>query len=593
MEYLYNNALATLLLSSLCLTMAAPSLRGRLRGNGHDEEGIVTPTTLLIDDFADMRHYTRFGSNRGMMGSGVTIAGDGRAQVRLPSAGGWGGVWTSLMHTAGERHALDFQRPLGPAVRPEYQPHISGIQITILEGTGTLKVELKNTANQLIFVTSHQLNGQEVLQIKVSAVDPVHVLNWLLVGEGQVVIDEVRLLLDAPSYELREAVFLWSYANLYTTYDPVTGLTRDRAHKPSREFSSVQTMGTFALATALGSNLGYLASAESVAIISRLRDSLLQIPRHESGLLPHFLTNGDITPGTEYSSIDSVLSLMPMILACELAGLDASALRSLLSAIDWTTLTDTLNKPVSHGYSFDQKSGTWQMLPYSWDVFGSESWLVSLAASSTLGSVPPLSFVDSVDPKTWNGSGFNDWMGKLFVPLHRTDVFGVNWSDFLSASTASQLDFHQGSAFTSLFGHSASEVPEPWAVGGPDYGAWGTGGYQPARVTTAEVGTPIFAPHYWAMIMADYPVEAEVVWKMLIDQGIFTPLNNVESFTASNDQGTDLKFNALRGSWNLCLQTLGAARAVYASHNSDYPVYALLEADPLLGRGLELMLPLK
>ena len=39
---------------------------------------------------------------------------------------------------------------------------------------------------------------------------------------------------------------------------------------------------------------------------------------------------------------------------------------------------------IGHGYGFDG-----ERLPYAWDVFGGESWLVDLAYAGAVGQVPP------------------------------------------------------------------------------------------------------------------------------------------------------------------------------------------------------------
>jgi hypothetical protein len=48
-------------------------------------------------------------------------------------------------------------------------------------------------------------------------------------------------------------------------------------------------------------------------------------------------------------------------------------------------------------------------------------------------------------------------------------------------------------------------------------------------------------------------------------------MNGVES--VGIDADGQIRWNALKGSWNLGLQSLGAARAIYACSPQDYPVY--------------------
>jgi hypothetical protein len=76
---------------------------------------------------------------------------------------------------------------------------------------------------------------------------------------------------------------------------------------------------------------------------------------------------------------------------------------------------------------------------------------------------------------------------------------------------------------------------------------------------TTTLGSPAIAPHYSAMIASLQPQAAIRMWDWLINNGYFTPLNNVESLTfpADSSCGADAEWNQLKGSWNLALQTLG------------------------------------
>ena len=64
------------------------------------------------------------------------------------------------------------------------------------------------------------------------------------------------------------------------------------------------------------------------------------------------------------------------------------------------------------------------------------------------------------------------------------------------------------------------------------------------------------------------------MWAWLINEGLFSPLNNVESlmFTNGSDCNTsDLSWNQLKGSWNLALQTLGWGRYL-AEERGQVPI---------------------
>ena len=76
------------------------------------------------------------------------------------------------------------------------------------------------------------------------------------------------------------------------------------------------------------------------------------------------------------------------------------------------------------------------------------------------------------------------------------------------------------------------------------------------------------------MIASLRPNEAKTVWRWLIDEGLFTPLNNVESFMFIEEPPAYVAgpiWNSLKGSWNLALQTLGWGRYL-AEQKGETPV---------------------
>jgi hypothetical protein len=68
------------------------------------------------------------------------------------------------------------------------------------------------------------------------------------------------------------------------------------------------------------------------------------------------------------------------------------------------------------------------------------------------------------------------------------------------------------------------------------------------------------------------------------EKNIFTPLNNVESFGV--DESGIIKWNSLKGSWNLSLQTLGVGRTL---SKRDYLPYRALLSNKFLTEGYNLL----
>jgi len=83
------------------------------------------------------------------------------------------------------------------------------------------------------------------------------------------------------------------------------------------------------------------------------------------------------------------------------------------------------------------------------------------------------------------------------------------------------------------------------------------------------------------VVAAEHPDYFETLFHYLLEtQKIFTPLNNVESFGI--DSSDNLRWNSLKGSWNLSLQVLGVSRAL---SNGNYLPYQALNENNFLNQG--------
>jgi hypothetical protein len=261
-------------------------------------------------------------------------------------------------------------------------------------------------------------------------------------------------------------------------------------------------MGMFALATAIAHDLGYVGKTTAKQIVKDIRKALKSLPRYH-GLLPHFVTDGDITLNTEWSSVDTVISLTAAILACQALDLNTSSLEGMIRNIDWDDLTGGGSHSISHGYDYNGNK-----IETTWDTFGSEAFILAVAyAAATGGNIARLDAYSV--PPTWDGSGFNDGLAALFFPMKGKDAWDNDWSIYRKQAYRKQKQYFAEHVYSSLslFGLSASEVPEPWMVPeGKVYGAWGVGGHNgQANDGSDLVGYAIIAPHYVAMVAAEHP----------------------------------------------------------------------------------------
>jgi hypothetical protein len=563
-----------------------------------NNEAVLEEVAILIDDFVPqpypgnpVHYYNRVSGDRGALNDTDLDFGKGRVTGTINSDT-WGGMWISLNHPNVEGIPIDFSAILPAQIQALYQNKITGLTFNILDATPGKKIrlELKNVS-QLNWNQTFTLNGGvQTIQVSLPSMTDTTNLNWILepvVPGDFVVVDSIYLSATIPVTETAEQAFLWSYGMLLNNWTPETGLIRDQSRFPSGDFEAIQSTGLLAAATAVANQLGYVSDEDAIQIVSKISDTLLlELPKSHGdvGLWPHWVeitqTNViTILKYTEWSTVDTAIAAVGLLEAQQVLGLDTTGTETFLTEIDWSELVTTTG--ISHGYNY---SGT--LIPYAWDTFGGESWLLALVYASAEGKVPPLAYPM---PPTANGSGFIDELAWVFVPPPAClDVWLANWTVYRTEAAEKQISFfktnypdYQMSQFD-LFGLSSAESPDP-SVGSEDdiYQEFRVGGQfaDPKAIITFTIGSEVVtasvaAPHYSAMIASLRPNEAKTVWQWLIDEGLFTPLNNVESFMFIEEPPAYVDgsiWNSLKGSWNLALQALGWGRYL-AEQEANTPI---------------------
>lgn len=560
--------------------------------------------SILVDDFVPQPYqglpayfYNRLEGDRGAINDSILEWGNGQVTATVSAGKSWGGVWMSLNHPIREGLPIDFSAILPAQVLPAYQSQITGITVQIARGTAgrTFRLELKD-GSELRWKKEVALKGdRQVLSYDLPSLGEVNHLVWVLdqasAGDS-VILEHVSFTATTQITDTATAAFAWSYGMLLNNWNRATGLVRDKARDASGEFDAIQATGSLAASTAVAEQLGLVTRADAIQIVSRISDTLLlDLPRYH-GLWPHWVKVSPdgaiaIVENTEWSSVDTAIAAIGLLAAQNGLGMDPSGTEQMLRAVDW----DDLATPngISHGYSY---SG--DLLPWPWDVFGGESWLVELAYAAATGQVAPMTYPS---PPTFNGSGFIDELAWLFVlPPSGQDAWGTDWTSYRLEAADGQIQYYPSHGATScfarvgLFGLSAAEVPSPSAVPQESiYQAFGVGGrFAPANDGSALLGAPVVAPHYAAMIASVRPDEAVEMWDWLIKSRGFSPLNNVESLLWPADLGCEpdaMEWNQLKGSWNLALQTLGWGRYL-AERKGKVPILWRATAEnPLLHKG--------
>lgn len=560
-------------------------------------QNVSESVSILVDDFspqpeadADFWPYNRLGGDRGEIGtpdSGTLTWGPDAVTAIIGDDGGTIGSWTSLNHLLVDCQPLNFSAIFPPQIDAAFQGQITALTVNVRDGQGTLQLALQQgeqthcPPQETLWSSDVQelSGGVETLTFTLPPLTQVGQLSWLLTGSSGdfVVLDEIRFTARLPALTTAENAFLWSYAMLLENWDPATGLTADRANFPQGEFDNVSASGMQAAAAVVAAEQGVIRRDTAAQIVSQTAVGLLALPRDPCGgnLWPHFVRKGQPAPGSEYSSIDTVIAATAVLLAQTALGQDTAQMEAVLEEINWSALR-LANGAVSHGYWDDC-----ERIPAGWHDFGTESWLVNLAQTAVTGQAA--TFVHT--PPTLNGSGFIDELAWLLVPPACPDRWLTNWCHYSETAVATQLAYYQSDAcFGSeprLFGLSAAEVPHRTAVSAWEiYQAFGVGGTIPANDGSDLLGYPVVTPHYAGLVASLRPDEAVAMWQWLHTVGLFAPLNNVESLTFLDEPAcTTVRWNALRGAWNLSLQTLGWGKHLLGS---DYPLHqALTENDRL------------
>ncbi|MBX0328214.1 hypothetical protein K2Z83_11055 [Oscillochloris sp. ZM17-4] len=566
---------------------------------------------ILVDDFRPQPAQgepayllNRLGGDRGVISSSVVTWGAGQVTTAVAPGSTWAGVWMSLDHPVREGLAVNFSALLPAPITPAYQSRVTGISLQIARGTAgrQLRVELKDGAVLRWQSEITLQGGPQVVTFDLPALGSVGQLVWVLdqaAPGDSVVLERVSLAAATPITDTATAAFVWSYGMLLSSWSPTTGLVRDRASDASGAFDAIQSTGSLAAATAVAEQLGVIAHADAAQIVDKISRALLADTPRFHGLWPHFVNvtpDGaiSITPGTEWSSVDTVIAAVGLLSAQGGLGLDTSSTEDMLRAIDWADLA-TPDGMIAQGYSY-----TGERLAWAWDVFGGESWLMGLAYAGSTGGVARIAHPA---PPTANGAGFIDELAWLFVaPPSGRDYWGNDWDAYRSAAADRQVfyepTYHPAGcpAQLGLFGLSAGEAPSRSAVPpGSIYQAFGVGGaFSPVNDGADLLGAPVAMPHYAGLIASLRPQAATRMWDWLIAGGLFSPLTNVESlmFPAGADcQADTAVWNHLKGTWNIALQTLGWGRYLSERAGKTPVLWQATATSPLLRRGYALLTP--
>lgn len=552
--------------------------------------------SILVDDFASYSYQraqgdaiNRLDGQHRAVQSTIAWA-SGQVTATLGAEMPWGGGQMSLNHPLAEGLPINFAAILPRQILRPYQSQITGIAAQVVNGTpgNTLRLELKNRGQWRWSGETTLDGGEQTVRFPLPRLGNVDELLWVLDGAAgdAVVLDSITFTATTRITDTATRAFVWSYGQLLNNWDSRTGLVRDRGSDSAGKFDAIQATGSLAAATAQAAQLGVISPSNARQIVGKIGQALLvETPRFH-GLWPHFVqvsSEGaiEIVPGTEWSSVDTVIATIGLLTAQNALELDTAATEQMLRDVDWDDLT-LPDGTISMGY---ENQG--DRIPWGWKDFGAEAWLVHLAYASATGQVASM---DRPTPPTVNGSGFIDELAWLFVPPPDSpDIWGTDWEAYRKEAADKQIGFFPeadpASCFArlGLFGLSAGEMPDG------SYLTLGVGGSDQSPETGARLlGAPAITPHYAGLIASLRPDAASAMWEWLIANGLFTPLNNVESLMFPPGAPCDRSgavWNHGKLSWNLALQTLGWGRYLAQRQGLEPVLWRAATQNPLLWNG--------
>ncbi len=533
--------------------------------------------------------YTHLGTDFGFMGPVEHDIEWQKDEICLhlgqePEA--WAGMWHSLSGLAREtQKSLDFSAAWPELIEARYQPRISSLRVDV-RGRGHLKLEIKSESHEVLWTTLVNLEESPkqpvMLPLSPLTLKKTKLLNWIAEPGSEFCVDSLQLGVETPPVPFEEYVVAASYAKLARSYDPGSGLVKDRAHLEDGAFESLASTGMFALATAVLSQppLQIVTPEKARKALHKIHTAVKALER-PMGVLPHFVrrsaTGYVIHPGTEYSTVDTALYYHSLLLGAEMLG-DADLKMALVSAVDQIDFAK-LRLPdgvISHGLNEDGRT----LLPHGWKDWGGETALVMMLQNIVDEKAPRRAMERPA--QAWQGTGFIPEIQSLFYPDFDSDepdaLDGVKWLTTRRQMLQSQKNYIQRvwpqspAAKMGLYGLSAGENEHgnSYYVGGVDL---------PDQA--------VLHPHYILMSAAlSDPADTYSLLHRLEHAGLFTPWGMVETFTVHGQN-----YLPMNGSLNASFETLGAYHLLARHRGFLNAIHAASRQSQELRRAVQIFYP--
>lgn len=531
-------------------------------------------------------NFTHFASDFGWMGPGEGRIDSKGGIIRVKPAGEWTGAWHSLAGLASQGNRTFNPTDLnGLGCAAEKRCGVRELAMNA-SGRGVLRLELADVTRHVVWQTTVTLDSAEtttlIFPIPAGLPTDIKFMNWIAEPGCDLHLSSIGFMAERPDMPLEEWAFRISLGKLRRCHDPASGFTRDRGHLPPGEFDSIASTGMHALASALGVTEGILEKEKVVQEISTTIAALRQLPA-PAGFFPHFARRSDqgrhiIVPGTEFSTVDTAITLQSLLLATRILDLPEmnAEVAGMIAAIDFEAVTDAEGW-IGHGFLDDGKTP----LASGWRDWGGETALILALEAMIPGREPRGKMIPSGQP--YRGVGFIAEIQSLFYPdFDRREpdlVSAISWPDVRRKLLKEQIAYPKtywpdsAAAGTGIFGLSGGEAGMP----GAGYTANGT----------EVMGVRWLHPHYMLMGLALSAPELYPKGLRDLDSRHFLyPLGLPENIEA------DLILNnPLQGSLNASFETLSAYHGWRKRNSPENLIDKASKNDPLLRKATSRFYP--
>jgi hypothetical protein len=342
-------------------------------------------------------------------------------------------------------------------------------------------------------------------------------------------------------------------------------------------------MGLQILTAGIAHDLNLISLPDAQDIAERSITALFAVETDPvTGLLPHWLQDGQIHPDSEWTSVDSAIACIASVQGLVALGMvqrTADVFASLVDDINFPAFSAPTGE-ISHGLEQDGS-----LIPFYWTQWGGELTVVEVWRAMHNPDLPAVPA--NRNQEHHRGAGFILELAPLFfseygAPAFGPDQYGVDWHSRRAQHAGDQAAY-PGLIGPSEFGLSAVEIMRfDDAMTG--YLVAGVGTTNPPstpRHTLSGFGIePWLAPHYMSMVAAlDVGTAEKRIERMRDELEVWPPLNGPTEAFQINLEGNANQWNPVQTSLNAAFNVIGLYHGICIRDGRVDTLYAAVDSD--------------